>query len=153
MYSKLIIYTFIVTSILNVIINHMSTNFDKLPMWFQKLMPFIGDLKPFFNKHTLLAAALIAGFIGACNQYIILSIVKFPKNITNIRNIIIFYFVTFLINILFGFAIKFSTLFPHLETYYYNKLGLIRSMYHDGISGVILQTILLFLSQLINIIK
>ena len=28
-------------------------------------MPFIKDLRPYFEKHTLLAAALIAGFVGA----------------------------------------------------------------------------------------
>lgn len=153
MNSKLIIYTFIVTSIWDVILNYMSSYFEKLPIWFQKLMPFIGDLKPYFKKHTLLAAALIAGFTGACTQYIILYLNPFPKNITNIKKIIIFYLISFLISSLFGFIMKFSKLYPHLEVHYYNKLGLIRSMYHDGISGIIVQTTLLFLSQIINIFK
>jgi len=153
MYSKLIIYTFIVSSIWNVLLNYMSNHFDKLPFWFQKLMPFIGNLKPYFQQHTLLDAALVAGFIGACTQFIILNMVKIPKNITNIKNIIIYYLISFFISALFGFVIKFSELFPYLELHYYNKLGLIRSMYHDGIFGTIVQTTLLFLSQLIHIIK
>ena len=42
-------------------------------------MPFIKDLKPYFQKHTLLAAALIAGFVGATTQPIILQINHFLK--------------------------------------------------------------------------
>ena len=32
-----------------------------------------------------------------------------------------------------------------LTKYYYDKLGVVRSMYHDGISGLIVQFTLLFL--------
>ena len=34
---------------------------------------------------------------------------------------------------------KGSQLFPHLDETYYKELGTIRSMYHDGISGIIVQ--------------
>ena len=34
---------------------------------------------------------------------------------------------------------KGSQLFPYLEETYYKELGTIRSMYHDGISGLIVQ--------------
>ena len=34
---------------------------------------------------------------------------------------------------------KGSKLFPHLDKTYYKELGTVRSMYHDGISGIIVQ--------------
>ena len=48
-----------------------------------------------------------------------------------------------IISALFGFIMKWSKLFPHLENTYYKKLGTLRSMYHDGISGIIVQLTLL----------
>ena len=70
--SDLIIVTFIVTALWDVVLRFMSENFESLPSIIQKLMPFIKDLKPYFQQHTLLAAALIAGFVGATTQVIIL---------------------------------------------------------------------------------
>ena len=63
----------------------------------------------------------------------------------NINNIIIFFVITFIVSALYGFIIKASNLFPYLEKYYYNKLGIIRSMYHDGISGLIVQLTLIII--------
>ena len=53
-----------------------------LPKFIQKYK-FIKYLIPYFKKHTILAAALIAGFIGATTQLIILSLYKFPTNLKN----------------------------------------------------------------------
>lgn len=103
---------------------------------------FIGDLKPYFQKHTLLAAALIAGFVGATTQPIILHLVKFPYQRQGVG---VFMLVTFIVSALYGFLMKLSGLFPHLQTHYYDKLGVVRSMYHDGASGLIVQATLLAL--------
>ena len=139
---KLIVYTFIVTAVWDVVLNYMSRNFHLLPNIIQNSMPFIKDLKPYFQQHTILAAALIAGFVGATTQPIILSLVPFPKK--NINDIIYFLIISFIISALYGFIMKWSKLFPYLEKYYYNKLGLFRSLYHDGISGLIVQITLIF---------
>ena len=64
-YYKLIILTFIITALWDVCLRFMALNYEKLPKIINKTMPFIKDLKPYFQKHTLLAAALIAGFVGA----------------------------------------------------------------------------------------
>lgn len=143
--SKLIILTFVVTALWDVVLRFMSLHFEKVPTIFQDLMPFIGDLKPYFKHHTLLAAALIAGFVGATTQPIILKITPFPKNLSNKIYIFKFLVVSFVISALYGFIMKWSKLFPYLEKYYYDKLGVIRGMYHDGISGLIVQLTLLFL--------
>ena len=135
LYYQLIILTFVVTALWDVVLRFMSLNYEHLPNIIKIFMPFIGDLKPYFKIHTLLAAALIAGFVGATTQAIILLIMSFPRNLKNIPYIIKFFTLSFVISALFGLPMKWTNLFPHLETYYYNKLGLIRGMYHDGISG------------------
>jgi hypothetical protein len=139
----LIILTFIVTGLWDVVLRFMSLNYNKLPKYFQ--MDFVKDLIPYFKHHTLLAAALIAGFVGATTQFIILSIMSFPTSIFNIVYIFKFMILSFIISALYGFIMKGSKLFPYLERHYYEPLGVLRSMYTDGFSGLIVQTTLLIL--------
>ena len=102
------------------------------------------------NVDPRLAAALIAGFIGALTQVIILNVHKLP---TNPETLITFMVATFMISALFGFIMKFSKLFPHLVNTYYKKLGVSRSMYTDGISGIIVQATLLLILYLFKFLK
>jgi hypothetical protein len=148
-YKLLIILTFIVTALWDVVLRFMSLNYDKLPKYFQ--MDFVEDLIPYFKHHTLLAAALIAGFVGATTQPIILSLMSFPKNIFDIVYLSKFMIITFIISALYGFVMKGSKLFPHLEKHYYDKLGVARSMYTDGVSGLIVQFTLLVIYNLFNL--
>lgn len=149
---KLIIITFIVTALWDVVLNYMATNYDKLPNIVNEYMPFIKDLKPYFQHHTILAAALIAGFIGATTQPIILSLISFPNTTDNLRDVSHFLLISFVVSALYGFMMKWSGLFPFLERYYYDKLGVIRGMYHDGISGLIVQSTIIALSQMIKVL-
>ena len=145
---KLIVYTFVVTALWDVTLRYMSLNNEKVPSIINDNMPFIKDLKPYFQNHTLLAAALIAGFVGATTQPIILRIMKFPTNLKNYNYILKFLLLSFIISALYGFIMKASKLFPHLDKYYYEKLGTIKGMYHDGISGLIVQITLLIILSL-----
>ena len=88
--SNLIILTFVVTALWDVSLRFMALNFDKVPGIIQTVMPFIGDLEPYFKIHTLLAAALIAGFVGATTQPIIFAITPFPRNIMNLSYLLKF---------------------------------------------------------------
>ena len=144
----LIILTFVVTGLWDVILRFMSLNYNKLPKYFQ--IDFVKNLIPYFKHHTLLSAALIAGFVGATTQVIILSIMSFPTSIFNIGYISKFMILSFIISALYGFIMKGSKLFPYLERYYYEPLGVIRSMYTDGFSGLIVQTTLLFILHIIR---
>ena len=144
---KLIILTFIVTALWDVVLRFMSLNYEKLPKFFQ--MDFVEYLIPYFKQHTILAAALIAGFVGATTQPIILSIMNFPKSIFDIAYISKFMILSFIISALYGFIMKWSNLFPHLVTHYYDKLGVARSMYTDGVSGLVVQTTLLAIYYLL----
>ena len=138
---RIIIVTFIVTGIWDIVLRTI-TLYNPLP-YIHEIMPFMKDLKPYFQKHTLLAAALIAGFVGASAQYIILNIMNFPSVDSSIRYNATFMLVSFIISALYGFIMKATKLFPYLDKYYYEKLGVIRSLYHDGISGIIVQMTLL----------
>ena len=72
--SDLYILTFIATGLWDVVLRVMTENWDKLPKVVKKILPFIEYLKPYFKRHTLLAAALIAAFVGATTQLIIVNI-------------------------------------------------------------------------------
>lgn len=146
---KLIILTFIVTALWDVVLRFMSLNYEKLPKYFQ--MDFVEYLIPYFKQHTILAAALIAGFVGATTQPIILSIMNFPKSIFDIDYVSKFMILSFIVSALYGFIMKWSNLFPHLVTHYYDKLGVARSMYTDGVSGLVVQTTLLIMYYTFNL--
>lgn len=146
--SKLYIITFIITALWDIILRFLSERYDSLPKFMK--FNFIKYLKPYFEKHTLLAAALIAGFVGATCQMIIVNISDFPTDIKNYKTIFNFMVLSFIISALYGFIMKFSNLFPYLEDTYYKKLGVIPSMYHDGISGIIVQITIICLIILNN---
>jgi hypothetical protein len=140
---KLIILTFIITALWDVTLRSLSL-YNLIP-FLSKNMKFIQYLKPYFQKHTLLAAALIAGFVGATTQLIILYCLDFPTRNSSLNYIFKFMAWSFVVSALFGFIMKASKLFPYLEMHYYKRLGLIRSLYHDGTSGLIVQLTLFFL--------
>lgn len=131
--STLVIITFVVTALCDVLLRYLSLH-DLLDY------DFVRYLKPYFEHHTLLAAALIAGFVGAGAQYIILNIHPFPSHLNNVPS---FMTVTFIVSALYGFPMKWTQLFPHLDDTYYKGLGPLRGAYHDGISGLIVQFIML----------
>ena len=140
---RLIVLTFIATALYDVVLRALSL-YNPIPS-VKAFFPFIQYLEPYFMKHTLLAAALIAGFVGATAQVIILYFMKFPTRSSSAKYIIQFLAWTFIASALYGFIMKASKLFPYLEEYYYKPLGLFKSLYHDGTSGLIVQTTLLLL--------
>lgn len=154
--SKLYILTFIITGLWDIVLRFLSEGYEGLPNFMK--YDFIKYLQPYFKKHTLLAAALIAGFIGATTQFIIINIHKFPNHLSDFKTVMIFMVISFIVSALYGFIMKMSKLFPHMEYTYYKNLemdgGVLRSMFHDGISGIIVQVsiyVLLLVNK--NIIK
>ena len=95
LFERLLIYTFIITALYDVLLRFLSLNYHKLPAFMQEYK-FIGYLTPYFKEHTLLAAALIAGYVRFGAQVIILSLQKFP-NMTrvNFKEIVMFLLLTF----------------------------------------------------------
>jgi len=145
MSNEIIILTFIITGLLDIVLRIISVNYYNLPSIIQNNFPFLQYLIPYFKHHTNISAALIAGFIGAITQIIILNIVPIQYILDeppNYVNIVYFSVVTFLVSGIIGFPLKMSKLFPYLNDTYYKNLGPIRGFYHDGISGLIVQFIL-----------
>ena len=142
MKSELIILTFLLTGLYDILLRVMSENYDKLPKLLQ--ISFIKNLQGYFKKHTLLAAALIAGFVGAIAQLIILNIYPIPESFVWVK-VLLFLVLTFLVSALLGFPIRWSKLFPYLDQYYYKPMGVWRGMYHDGISGLVVQITVLII--------
>ena len=62
---------------------------------------------------------------------------------TNINTFISFMTITFIVSALIGIPMQYSKLFPILDETYYKYLGPYKSLYHDGISGIIVQITLL----------
>lgn len=143
-WCKLITLTFFVSGLWDVVLRIMSENYYNLPTFLQDFK-FIKYLIPYFEQHTILSAALIAGFVGAVTQYIILSMCKFPTDLKNTKHVLKFLLISFIISGLFGFIMKATRLFPHLEDTYYKNLGNVKGVIHDGVSGLIVQITLMFL--------
>ena len=146
---NIIIITFLVTALWDIILRFLSTNYNSLPKYLQNYK-FIKYLIPYFERHTLLAAALIAGFIGATTQYIIINIMRFPMIYNSKQYTLKFLLLSFVISGLYGFIMKFSKLFPYLEETYYKQLGPINGVIHDGVSGLIVQITLLCIFYIKN---
>ncbi len=145
LFERLLIYTFIITAFYDVLLRFLSLNYDKLPAFIQEYK-FIGYLTPYFKQHTMLAAALIAGFVGFGAQFIILNIQKFPNmKRVNLKEILLFLLLTFVVSALYGLPMKASKLFPHLDRTYYKNLGTFGGMVADGYSGLWVQCTLLVL--------
>lgn len=89
---------------------------------------WVKTLEPYFEKHTLLAAALIAGFVGAI-AYSIITSFDLPR--------FQYYVWVALVSALIGIPMRYSKLFPHLETHYYKPLGFWYSMCTDAFSGLV----------------
>ena len=102
-YCNIYIYTFIITALWDIVLRKMSENYDSLPKFLQ--MDFVRYLQPYFKQLTLLDAALVAGFVGATTQVIILNLHSLP---TDALSFVSFMIVSFIISALYGFVIKFS---------------------------------------------
>jgi len=123
------ILTFIITAIFDILLRYISLN--QLLDW-----DFVKYLEPYFKQHTLLSAALLAGFVGATAQYLIIMGMSPQPTVA-------FMAWTFVVSALYGFIMKATGLFPHLDATYYRGLGPTRGAIHDGVSGLIVQFVVL----------
>lgn len=136
-----LILVFLITGLWDMILRAMALgNFSFLGI---EKMKWVTTLKPYFEHHTLLGAALIAAFVGAFTY----PLIQYAFDKFNITNAIIQLIVVFLISGLVGIPMRYSGLFPILDEHYYKPLGFTYSFITDGMSGVVV-TITLFFVQL-----
>ena len=124
MEAKDIILAFVITAVFDVLLN--------------LLPPPLGAsiLREYFNHHTVLSAALIAGFVGSVTLVTILKIfpdVVYPSSMACLK--------IFIVSALIGFPMQWSHLFPYLNTFYYDKIPRVQSFLADGLSGVMVASV------------
>ena len=103
-----LILVFLITGLWDMILRAMALgNFSFLGI---EKMKWVTTLKPYFEHHTLLGAALIAAFVGAVTY----PLIQYAFDKFNITNAIIQLIVVFLISGLVGIPMRYSGLFPIL---------------------------------------
>lgn len=127
-----IIIIFLITAFWDVILRLMSE--DKIKFFGIENMKWITVLEEYFEKHTILSAALIAGFVGAVTHFIIIK----SLDVLNLSGINIYTVLSvFLISGIVGIPMRYSGLFPHLKKHYYDQLGFSYSFATDAFSGIV----------------
>jgi hypothetical protein len=127
-----IIIIFLITAFWDVILRLMSE--DKIKFFGIENMKWITVLEEYFEKHTILSAALIAGFVGAVTHFIIIkSLESLNLSGVNIYTILLVIFISGIV----GIPMRYSGLFPHLKKHYYDPLGFGYSFATDAFSGVV----------------
>lgn len=102
------------------------------------LPPPIGAtvIRPYFDEHTVLSAALVAGFVGAVTFCVIVAL--YPSALQpSFRAAAI----VFAVSALMGTPMRLSKLFPHLEAHYYSAVPRWQTFCADGLSGVMVAVV------------
>ena len=120
--GRLIVLVFCITAAFDVLLNLAPPPFGVL-------------LVDYFKQHTVLAAALIAGFVGAVTLPAIATFTDY--NTPSVHSIV----VTFVVSALMGFLMQLSGIFPHLNRHVYGKLPRYQTFLADGLSGVMVATV------------
>tara|TARA_B100000035_G_scaffold284340_1_gene267203 strand:- start:372 stop:815 length:444 start_codon:yes stop_codon:yes gene_type:complete len=129
-YKNLVII-FVITAVWDVILRFIS---EKQPYLFGlEKMKWITTLKKYFEEHTLLGAALIAGLVGSITYVVIMFLLSYFNVTSNLHILLI----TALVSGLIGIPMRYSGLFPKLHKYYYKKLGFTYSYITDTFSGIV----------------
>lgn len=127
-----VIIIFLITAFWDVILRLLSE--DKIKFFGIENMKWVNVLEEYFQKHTVLSAALIAGFVGAITHIIIIkSLDTFKMSGVNLYTILL----VLLISGIVGIPMRYSGLFPHLNEYYYKPLGFGYSFATDAFSGFV----------------
>ena len=130
--TKDIIIIFLITAFWDVILRLFAE--DKIKFFGLEKMKWIVVLEDYFQKHTILSAALIAGFVGALTHYVIVKTLDFFQlSGVNVYTIALVIFISGII----GIPMRYSGVFPHLKTYYYDPLGFSYSLATDAFSGIV----------------
>ena len=93
-------------------------------------MAWVVNLRPYFEHHTVLSAALIAGFVGAVTLPAITMTDPFRHRFASLL------WVAFVSGVV-GILMKYSGLFPYLTLHYYDTVPTWYSFLSDANSGIV----------------
>lgn len=138
-----VIIVFIITALWDVILRMVSEG--KIYLFGIEKMKWITVLEDYFEEHTVLGAALIAGFVGAITHVlIILALDAFKLSGITLYSTMVLLFVSGIV----GIPMRYSKLFPHLKVYYYDRLGFPYSFASDAFSGIVVGASYQFMKHL-----
>lgn len=143
--SKLLLLTFIVTSIWNVALQFITKSYKEIPKAIR--FNFFKYINEYFRNHSILEIATISGFTGMVIQLVIITIMKFPRE-WSVTYIVTFLVLSFIISGAAGYIIQASKLYPDLKENYYNKMAPLESFILDGSSAICIQIVLIILYSL-----
>ena len=129
-----IVFSFIITAAFDLALNLLPPNLGGAT-----------QIRGYFNQHTPLAAALIAGFVGAVTFIIIYGVYSDVPSFNAYNMVVIF-----CISALVGIPMRYSGIFPHLDKYYYQAMPRIQSYLADGFSGLMVSIVYYLLLGKIN---
>lgn len=138
-----IVVAFVITALYDVLLRMFSEG--KIKFLGIENINWVVALRGYFEKHTILAAALIAGFVGAIAYVAIVETMPVKFN----NNIIYYMLWVAFISAIVGIPMRYSGLFPHLDTYYYKPLP-ITTIFSDALSGIIVAVTMILLGKVMK---
>ena len=139
--NSTIIIIFFITAIWDLILQGLSLKY--ISFFGVEKMKWVTVLKKYFDRHTSLGAAVLAGITGSATAALVLY--TYPLVLKRFPNVNYLIYIAVISGIV-GIPMRYLGLFPHLKKYYYDELGFIYSFITDTLSGVIVAlTFYLFL--------
>ena len=129
MYKKLVI-VFVITALWDVVLRLFAE--EKVRLFGIENISWVRALKPYFEKHTVLAAALLAGIAGVAASVLIDS----WKHPSFKKNKVAYALWVAVASALVGIPMRYTNLFPHLVEHYYKPLP-ITTIFSDALSGIV----------------
>jgi hypothetical protein len=140
---KSLVLVFFVTALWDVILRNMVEG--KIHFLGIENMKWVKVLKKYYEKHTILAATLLAGFVGAVAYAIYTYIVGcFNLNLKLYESGAL----VFVISGMLGLVMRFSGLFPVLNDYHYTPLDNGQSFLADATFGFISAATLVLIKEI-----
>lgn len=128
--SNNLVLVFTITAVWDVILRFFAE--QKLRLFGIHEWKWVVALRPYFEKHTVLAAALIAGFVGVI-AYACITAPPFYEELDPVSSLVWILIVSAIV----GIPMRYSGLFPHLKEHYYDELGFLYSLGTDALSGLV----------------
>lgn len=139
---------FFVTALWDVLLRAISTGI--LPVPVVRRWKWVRVLCPYFEQHTLLSAALIAGFVGSVT-YAVIAYTWPHISLSLHSNIMLYTLYVIGVSGIIGIPMRLSGLFPKLEEHYYETLGFAYSFATDAFSGFVVMASMLLAQQIIQV--
>lgn len=151
MYSHAsLIGAFVITAAWDVVLHQFSE--ERFTLLGIEKWKWVEVLRPYFQKHTVLSAALVAGLVGAI-AYACINIPSFTDDLSKMSkplSLPLYLGWILFVSGAIGIPMRYSGLFPHLKKYYYDELGFVYSFAADAFSGLVVSLSMFIVSYILS---